>query len=255
MKASPVKALAVAIAFMTRLPVGKIAAFDAADVAHSAGWFPLVGLLLGAIYSAAALLLKDHLPPGVVAALLVILDAAATGALHYDGLADTADGFGGGKCREEVLRIMRDHAVGSYGSTALACLVGLKVTAYAALLKQNNAAMALILTPALGRWSILLLTAALPYARTSSSVIEGMGKRSFLWGSGLMSVALIVAMSGRAWTAMAVVIAITSTFGFYCRRRIGGITGDTLGASVQFSESAVLVTFLWASVSTAVRAA
>ena len=74
------KSFLAALAFLTRLPAGRIAAIDAADVAHSAGWFPLIGLLLGAIYSLAAILLKDHLPFGVVAVLLVMLDALATGA-------------------------------------------------------------------------------------------------------------------------------------------------------------------------------
>ena len=244
------KSFLAAIAFLTRLPVGRLAAFDEADVARSAGWFPLIGALLGVIYALAAALLKDHLPLEVVAVLLVILDALATGALHYDGLADTADGFGGGKSREDILRIMRDHAIGSYGGMALATLVALKVTAYTALLKQSNWIAALILTPALGRWSILLLTATLPYARQSKSAIEGMGERSLLWGTGVISVAMIAALiattSVRAWIAMAAVVAVSAAFGFYCRRRIAGITGDTLGANLQLCESAALLTFIWA---------
>jgi adenosylcobinamide-GDP ribazoletransferase len=216
-----VKSFLAATAFLTRLPVGRLAAFDAADVAHSAGWFPLIGVLLGIVYSLAAALLKNYLPLEVVAVLLVILDALATGALHYDGLADTADGFGGGKNREDILRIMRDHAIGSYGGMALATLVALKVTANAALLTRSNWIAALILTPALGRWSILLLTATLPYARPSASAIEGMGKRSLLWGTGVVLAAMIVATiattSARAWIAMAAVC-----------------------------ESAALLTFIWA---------
>jgi cobalamin 5'-phosphate synthase/cobalamin synthase len=234
-----------AIAFLTSLPVGRLVVLDAADVAHSAGWFPVVGLLLGTIYALAAALVKDHLPLGMAAVLLVVLDALATGALHFDGLADTADGFGGGKNREDILRIMRDHAIGSYGGLALALVVALKVMAYAALLKQSNWIPALILTPALGRWSILLLTAALPYARPSPSAIDGMGKRSLFWGTGAILIAMVVAMSGRAWVAMAAVVMVTAAFGFYCRRRIAGITGDTLGANLQLCESAALIAFLW----------
>lgn len=239
------RSLLAAIAFLTRLPVGRIAAFNAEDVSHSAGWFPVVGVLLGAIYSLVAFLLKDHLPLAIVAVLLVVLDALATGALHFDGLADTADGFGGGKNREDVLRIMRDHAIGSYGGVALATLVVLKAAAYASLLEQNIRIAALILTPALGRWSILLLTAALPYARTSASVVEGMGKRSLLWGTLAIAAALAAAMSVRAYIATAAVVMVTIAFGFYCRRRIGGITGDTLGANLQLCECAALLSFLW----------
>lgn len=240
------RALLAAIAFLTRLPVGRIAAFNAEDVSHSAGWFPVVGLLLGAIYALAAFLLKGHLPLAIVAVLLVILDALATGALHFDGLADTADGFGGGKSREDILRIMRDHAIGSYGGVAIVTLVALKVAAYAALLKQSVWIAALILTPALGRWSILLLTAALPYARTSASVVEGMGKRSLLWGTLTIAAGLAATVSIRSCLATAGVAIVTAAFGLYCRRRIGGITGDTLGANLQLCECVALLLFIWA---------
>lgn len=239
------KSLVSAIAFLTRVPVGAIVTCDSSDVARAAGWFPVVGILLGAIYSVAAALLKNHLPVAVVAVLLVILDAVATGALHFDGLADAADGFGGGKNREDVLRIMRDHAIGSYGGFALAAIVVLKVTAYAALLSQTNWIAALLLTPSMGRWAILLLTATLPYARLSESVTEGMGTRSLLWGTAAISAAVATTRSLRGCMAMLSVVVVTALFGYYCRRRIGGITGDTLGANLQLCESAVLLTFLW----------
>jgi adenosylcobinamide-GDP ribazoletransferase len=243
-----VKRLLAAIAFLTRLPVGRWAAFDAADVARSAGWFPIIGALLGITYGGAAVLLKGHLPTGVTAVLLVMLDAVATGALHYDGLADTADGFGGGKNSEDILRIMRDHAIGAYGGVALVVLVALKIAAYDGLLRQSEWMAALILTPALGRWSILLLTATLPYARKTGQEAYptlGMGKRALFWGTVAMAAALIAGKSGRAWIAAAIVVAVTACFGLYCRRRIAGITGDTLGANIQLCESAALLAFLW----------
>lgn len=241
------KSLMAAIAFLTRVPIGKIVTVDSSDVARSAGWFPLVGMLLGGVYSLAAAALKNHLPVGVVAILLVIIDAIATGALHFDGLADAADGFGGGKNREDVLRIMRDHAIGSYGGLALAAVVVLKVTTFAALLNQSDWITAVVLTPAFGRWGILLLTATLPYSRTSKSITEGMGKRSLVWGSVAISAALITAGSLRACIAMVSVVLTATLFRFYCRSRLGGITGDTLGANLQLCESAVLLTFLWSN--------
>jgi len=240
------RSLLAAVAFLTRLPVGRIAAYDLADVARSAGWFPVVGILLGAIYTAAAALLRVHLPLDLVAILLVILDALATGCLHFDGLADSADGFGGGKDTEDVLRIMRDHSIGSYGAIAIVSAVALKLTAYSALLKQSDWMAAMILTPCLGRWSILLLTAALPYARKSPSVIQGMRQRSLFWGTGATLAAMIAARSARVWIAAVAVLAVSAAFGFYCRRRISGITGDTLGANLELSESAALLAFVWA---------
>lgn len=239
------RSLLAGIAFLTRFPVGRIAAFDSADVSHSSGWFPFIGLLLGATYWTAAALLKPHLPVLVMPVLLILLDAMLTGGLHFDGLADTADGFGGGTSRDEILRIMRDRAIGSYGGIALILFVALKVAAYAALLQQTIWAAALILIPGLGRWSILLLTATLPYARPSASPARGMGKRSLLWGTVIVALAVALVRSGRAWIAMGAVVAVSAAFGLYCRRRIAGITGDTLGANVQLCESAALLVFVW----------
>jgi cobalamin 5'-phosphate synthase/cobalamin synthase len=245
-----VKSFLAAVAFLTILPTGNIVAYDASAVARAAGWFPVVGALLGLISVAVAAVLQGHLPPGVVAVGLVILDALLTGALHFDGLADTADGFGGGKDREDTLRIMRDHNIGSFGAMALVLIVALKVTAYAALLGGANGMRALVLTPVLGRWSMLPLAAALPYARPSASVIDGMGKRSLIWGT----VAIVVVWAA-AWLlrfpsmddliAAAAVVAATALFGMECRRKIGGITGDTLGANLELSECAALLAFLW----------
>jgi cobalamin synthase len=135
--------------------------------------------------------------------------------------------------------------VGSYGAVALVLIVAVKLTAYSALLKQSNCIAALILTPALGRWSILLLTATIPYARPTPSVVHGMGKRPLFWGTGLLLCSLLVAMSVRAWVAAAAVTLTSAAFGFYCKRRIQGITGDTLGANLQLCETASLLTFLW----------
>lgn len=235
-----------AIAFLTRIPLGRAIAFDAADVTRSAGWFPVVGLLLGAIYAGAAAICAGHLPALVIAALLIVLEALLTGAMHFDGLADAADGFGGGRTRDDMLRIMRDHCIGSYGGTAIAACVLLKAAAYAALLGRPHWPAALILAPAVGRWSILLLSASLPYARASQSVVTGMGRRSLLWGSAAMLVALLAARALRGWIALAAAVAATAVFGWYCRRRIGGITGDTLGANVELCENAALLVFLWA---------
>ena len=239
------RSLLAGIAFLTRVPVGRAIAFNRADVSRSAAWFPLIGLLLGAIYCLAAWLLRGHLPLIVISVLLIALDAILTGALHWDALADTADGFGGGRSREDVLRIMRDHSIGSYGGVALVLGIALKTTAYAALMAQGNWMVGIALIPGLGRWSILLLTAALPYARESPSVVEGIGKWPLAWGTVMIVLAITAARSGVAWIAMAAVAAVSALFAIYCRRRIAGITGDALGANLQLCESAALLTFIW----------
>src|SRR5258706_378737 len=120
------KPLLAAIAFLTRIPVPSQWSFDAADVGRATRWFPLIGALIGIAYYLAFRALSPFLSPLVIGLMLVGLEAILTGALHLDGLADTADGFGGGSTREDVLRIMRDHAIGSYGAIALILLVSVK---------------------------------------------------------------------------------------------------------------------------------
>ncbi|HWB96722.1 MAG TPA: adenosylcobinamide-GDP ribazoletransferase [Bryobacteraceae bacterium] len=237
------RSLLAAVAFMTRVPIPL--AFSREEVGRAAGWFPLVGALLGVAYSGFALLAGKHLPPPITALLLVALEALATGALHFDGLADTADGFGGGRTREDVLRIMRDHCIGSYGGTALILLVALKAAAYATLLQPGVPVAALVLAPALGRWTILPLSLFLPYARESASVAQAIGKGTALWGTAWALLLLALAHTFRALGAAAAVLVVTFLFGRYCRRKIGGFTGDTLGANVQLSELAVLLAFVW----------
>jgi adenosylcobinamide-GDP ribazoletransferase len=237
--------LAAAVSFLTRIPVGRLVTFDTADVANSAGWFPIVGLLLGTICAALAALLREHLPGMLVAVILVVCEALLTGALHFDGLADTADGFGGGKTRDDMLRIMRDHCIGSYGGTALVLLVAWKVAAYSALLQRDHWFVTIVLIPALGRWSILMLSTALPYARTTASVVREIGKSALVWGTLTVAVALGASRLWRAGAAAGTAIVVTACFGLYCRRKIGGITGDTLGANLQLCECAALAAFLW----------
>jgi cobalamin 5'-phosphate synthase/cobalamin synthase len=239
------QSLLAAIAFLTRIPVGRWVEFGREDVSRSAAWFPAVGALLGGIECLTAWLLLPHLPAPVAAVLLVALDVLLTGALHYDGLADTADGFGGGKDRDDILRIMRDHAIGSYGGVALVLAGGLKIAALASLLGGSTWPQAVIAAPMLGRWAILLLSAALPYARATASVVVGMGRKALAWGTLLTALAIAAGRDPRLWIAAAVVALVTAALGLYCRRRIGGITGDTLGASAELGEIAVLLVFVW----------
>jgi adenosylcobinamide-GDP ribazoletransferase len=244
-----IREFAVAIAFLTRLPVLSRMAFDANDVGRSARWFPLIGLLIGGCLVAALQLFTLVFPALLTAFLIAVIDALLTGALHLDGLADTADGFGGGRLREDVLRIMRDHAIGSYGSVALVLVIAVKATALAAMIDRHQAASWLALMPMLGRWSVVLLSGTQPYARRSDkdgappggSVSDFVGRVELVVAS---ATALPIAFALVRWRGLAaalLVLAVSGIWGWYCRRRIGGITGDTLGASVEISEALVLL--------------
>lgn len=236
------KTLAAAIGLLTRIPVPVSA--DPETAGRATRWFPLIGGLIGGIYAALAWLSAPHLPAGVVAVLLVIAEALLTGALHMDGLADTADGFGGGKSREDILRIMRDPTIGSYGAVAIALLVAFKIAALDALLDRHAALPYLVLAPVLGRWTAAPLSRFLPYARPAKSAPSFAGTRELVWAT-VLTAAIVPAFGvHHALVCWAVVAAIASAFGAFCYRKIGGITGDTLGAAIEISECAVLLTAL-----------
>jgi adenosylcobinamide-GDP ribazoletransferase len=236
---------AAAVAFLTRLPIGRRLTFDSKQVARSARWFPLVGALLGAVSVGALRAAHLVFPPLVCAVLLVSLEALLTGALHLDGLADTADGFGARGTREDTLRIMRDHAIGSYGGTALALVILLKVAVIGALIDRPAAIAALLLAPALGRWPAVLLSATQPYARAEgASPAKFMGRMEVVVAT-ILALAIAAAVDWRrGGIAVAAVVLMTAGWGWWCRRRIGGITGDTLGAAIEISECLVLLVFI-----------
>ena len=238
-----------AIGFLTRLPAGRDSACDAKDVARSARWFPLVGGLLGGISVGALWLLSGVFPPLVSAVLIVAIDAALTGAMHFDGLADTADGFGGGRTRADALRIMRDHAIGSYGAMALVLVVALKIATIATLADSSRAVPGLFLAPVLGRWSAVILSATESYARppeddgpnSVGSPTRFVGRRELTIAT-VTSVTLAIAVARWIGGAALLLVAVVSIgWGLCCRRRIGGVTGDTLGAGIEICECVVLL--------------
>lgn len=229
-----------AVSFLTRIPAGASIAIDPADLAKSARWFPLVGLALGSVYAGAAWLFMRWLPAIVLAVLLLLLDALLTGALHLDGLADMADGFGGGHTREDVLRIMRDHAIGSYGAVALILVLLLKVACLSELLRTRHGLWILFVAPALARWTLVLLSYLKPYTRASEAGTGAVAK----WIGGIeLAIATVtciplpflfgVQRTLLCWGAVALVTVLMARI---CDRRIGGITGDTLGANTVLAE-------------------
>jgi cobalamin 5'-phosphate synthase/cobalamin synthase len=240
-----------AVSFLTRLPVERRFHFGPKEVARSARWFPLVGLLMGALSMGSWYALSLIFSPLVTAVLLVALGAILTGALHLDGLADTADGFGGGRTREDVLRIMRDHAIGSYGAAALILDVVLKAAAIAALVDRRRALEGLLLAPVLGRWSAVLLSATQPYARNveDDRVTAGtptrLVARPELTIATIVAIAIAVAVNSLVGGAALICVALAAGgWAWWCRCRIGGITGDTLGAAVEAAECLVLLMFV-----------
>jgi len=249
--------LLAAIGLLTRLPVRR--AFTPAEVARATAYYPIVGAAIGGAQAGAlwiaAVWLPAHpaldegtsrLPSAVLAVCLVALAVWITGALHLDGLADTADGFGGGRSREEVLTIMRDPRVGAYGAIALVLVLLVKVACLDALIAQNAATIPLIAAPIAARWSMAAIGAWLPYARTGGGLGAVAGGPAGGWRLAVAtasSTMLLVALEGtRAVMVGVVAVGLTVVAGLASRRRIGGFTGDTLGATGELTEVAVLLT-------------
>jgi adenosylcobinamide-GDP ribazoletransferase len=178
------------------------------------------------------------LPPSVTAVGLVALLAAVTGGLHLDGLADVFDGLSGGHGdRTRMLTIMRDSRIGAHGALALLLIVLAKVFALSALV-QRRSPWAILLFPAVARWSVVLLIVAFPYVRD-----EGLGRRfkdqgsaiEFVWATAFTAV-LVFGAGARALAPTAVALAAALGFGFWMRRRLGGLTGDAYGAAIELAE-------------------
>src|SRR5579862_7484294 len=168
MPGAELRGLAAAFAFLTRVPVGRWVDLDAADVARGGALFPLVGAGIGLVVGGVAQSTSGALTAPLAAVLGIAAGTVLTGVLHLDGLADTADAFGA-TTRERALEIMRDHAVGAYGTVAVVLDLGLKTAALAVLASRHDAMRYAVCVTAAARAVPVVLSAALPYARTSGT--------------------------------------------------------------------------------------
>jgi cobalamin 5'-phosphate synthase/cobalamin synthase len=241
----PVRAGLAAVAFLTRIPVGRLAPFDARDVARGAVLFPLVGAAVGAAAGVLADLLVPSVPGLVAGGLAVGLAALVTGAMHLDALADTLDALGG-STRERALEIMRDHSIGAFGAVGLVVVCLVNAAALGALAVQDDAWLAGFVAGSAGRAAILPLARALPYAHVGGGqgrVLEGVG-----WAAVVVGVALSLAFAvsaGAPGMTAAVAAALTAALLLlFFRAWLGGVTGDCLGATAALCETAALVAFL-----------
>ncbi len=243
---------ATSLAFLTRLPV-PASPYRADGLARALKFFPLVGLLVGAAAAGVRLGLARHLPALLASLITLALLVLLTGCLHEDGLADAADAFGGGWTREQILVILKDSRIGSYGATALALSLGLRAGLLAAL-PSGRVLGCLIAAHVLCRWTALPLSFFLPPARAAhdpaadgqGARLAGRTPRSTLLGGTLFSFALaLCALRLRGAVAIAVTVSMTAGSALYYRRRIGGVTGDCFGATNQLAEIGVLLCGVW----------
>jgi cobalamin 5'-phosphate synthase/cobalamin synthase len=238
-----VRAALAALAFLTRIPVGRRLVLDGDDVARARPAFPLVGAGIGVAVGGTVAALAHPLSPFLAAALALTVGAVLTGALHLDALADTADALGA-RSRERALEIMRDHAIGAYGAVAIGLGLLIKVAALGALAGREHVLRFAVTAGALSRLSPVLLAASLPYARPGGGAGASLtsGGRLRACAAAVVAVAIAVAVAGVDGAIVAAcALAVTALFGLVVRRWLGGVTGDVLGAAVEVTEATVLV--------------
>jgi adenosylcobinamide-GDP ribazoletransferase len=228
----------VALSFLTRLPVRFDRPVPPSALAASAPMFPLIGALIGlagaAVYTFAARL-------GLTSFLAATLALAA---LHEDGLADTADGFGGGRTREQKLGIMRDSKLGTYGAMALALTLLARLGALSTIAAPTGVAAALIASGAASRALLPLAMTLWPPAR-----LDGLGAgagRPAPWqacAAGVLGLVLLLLLLEPMQAAAGAIVALAAAgaIGALARQQIGGLTGDVLGAIQQAAEIALLL--------------
>jgi adenosylcobinamide-GDP ribazoletransferase len=235
----------IALQFFTRLPIPRWVGFEAAWLHHASRYFPLVGLVVAAItaavYAAAALVL----PPAVAVLLSTAAGIYATGAFHEDGFADMCDGFGGGHTRERVLEIMKDSRIGAYGAIGILLLLATKVAALASMPAAGVLAALFVAHPA-SRLMATALIWRMEYARAEGKakpLAQEMSSGEFaiaaltaaapaafaIWAGWLSAEALACGLAGMVLSAI--------WLARKCAVRLGGYTGDCLGAVQQLTET------------------
>jgi adenosylcobinamide-GDP ribazoletransferase len=240
-----VRLFLIALQFLTRVRVKRIDPFPDDWLPRSAKYMPLVGALIGVVAGGVLLISAAIFPAPVPIVIGLSASILLTGALHEDGLADTVDAFGGGTSRERCLEIMKDSRIGTYGALALIMTLALKGTALAEV-DPVSAARVLIAGYVGARLVAVLALAILPYAGGESAKVSR--TTSSMTPSELavaIASAVIVGFSVLKATAfiLATVIALVAAIviAWIARRKIGGYTGDVLGAVEQIYETAFLV--------------
>ena len=234
----------LAVSFLTIIPVIDQRRASEYTVANSFAWFPVVGCLIGIALAAEDWLLAHVFAQVIRSVLIVISLTLVTGAVHLDGLADTADALGAGRDRDRALDILRDSRVGTFGASAIFFDLTLKILALSTLAGDRRYA-ALIVAPMLARHVMTVVGSGLPYLRESgagSTLLNAHGsQRTLLIMCGMIFVMGVLLPFLRLEVTLGVAYAIMIAMRLFYRRWLGGVTGDLIGACGELVEIAVLV--------------
>ncbi len=228
----------IALTFLTIFRVPVAGEISPSDLGSSYSCFPVVGLLIGLMTSVFVVLLRAVMPALLLAAWACALMAFVTRGFHLDGLADLADGFGGGYTPERRLEIMKDSATGAFGSIALCLVLLLKTSAIYSLI-LGKAWLALAIVPALGRFAIVVCAYKSSCARTgglAKSSIEHVSQNSMLIAASFAVVCSLLMVPKFAPVLLGTAVLTSLLIRWLAHRLLGGITGDVLGAVNEIAE-------------------
>lgn len=237
------KGILVAVNFLTIVPLSSGMEVKEEDYGRSMLYFPVVGAAMGFAIWMVNIFFHAIMSSAVAAALTLVFWVGISGALHLDGLADTCDGFYGGKDRDGILSIMRDSRTGPMGAAAVAMALFVKYSALISVGGLESGAW-IIEACALSRWAMALSAASALYARelgTGKFFVENVGKKEVLIATGIALFLALIIFGAGGLVIVALVAALTMALTHYFKKRIGGVTGDTLGAVNETCELAVLI--------------
>lgn len=241
-----VRPFVVAWHFLTAIPLSRRHHDPTpGELAGSMAWYPLVGLLLGGALAGSAWLLSAGFARNIQDMLLIVVLVALTRGLHQDGLADTLDGWAGGRTPEQRLAIMRDGRIGAIGATGLILSLGLRYAGLEALPEPIRLPV-LLCMPAVGRWAMVVGAVATPYARAEGGLAEPflrhLTARHLLVATACLGAVLLWTLGVvEALAGLTVAALVARAVTAQSRRLCGGITGDTLGATNEAAEIAFLL--------------
>lgn len=230
----------LALRFLTIIPLGRGREIDPVSVAAAGKYYPVVGLIIGGLSWSFYYGAHHFFPIPVSVGLLLIFGVILTGALHLDGLADCLDGLYGGTNREERLGIMKDVHLGTMGVVGLILILGIKYLVLREIMSFPSLWLWIILIPAISRWASIFLAFLFQYARPGGglgqALVTGTGKKELFWAT-LLAWVPVLALSGFYGLGLIMVIMFWSLLcGWYFLNKVGGITGDILGAVIESSE-------------------
>jgi adenosylcobinamide-GDP ribazoletransferase len=237
------KGLRRALSFLTRLPI-QSEEITSGELARAIPWFPVAGIFIGGVVALVYALAAQGLPPSLFATLAVFVGAAITGGFHEDGLGDTFDALGGGWSEEQMLEIMKDSRQGTFGVLAIVGSMFVRVAALAAL-STNVGVWTLVLVHVLARGAVvgvMVLSTPVATSGLGASYARDLHRPSAVVSALISTLAAIGVWGVNGVIVIGVLVAAVGMFIVWVHNKIGGYTGDILGAAEQFGEMAIMVT-------------